>query len=47
MDKAVSDAQAAAGNALLSALGPLADVLKLRPSSKSPKISSGQVRALF
>jgi len=43
MDKAVTDAQKAVGGALLSALGPLADTLGLRPSGK-PKISSGQVR---
>ena len=43
-DKAVSDAQAAAGDALLNALGPLADMLRLRPTAgKKSAIASGQV----
>ena len=43
-DKAVTDAQAAAGDALLNMMGPLADILRLRPTAgKKSAIASGQV----
>ena len=42
LDAAVSNAQKAAGEAVLNAIGPLADVLGLRPRGKA-RVASGQV----
>ena len=42
IDAAVSNAQKAAGEAVLNAMGPLADVLGLRPRGKA-RVASGQV----
>ena len=42
IDAAVSNAQKAAGEAVLNAIGPLADVLGLRPRGKA-RVASGQV----
>jgi hypothetical protein len=42
LDAAVSNAQKAAGEAVLNAMGPLADVLGLRPRGKA-RVASGQV----
>jgi rhodanese-related sulfurtransferase len=43
LDKVVVEAQKAAGEALINALGPVADLLRIRPSSNKPRLSSGQV----
>ena len=42
LDAAVTNAQKAAGEAVLNAMGPLADVLGLRPRGKA-RVASGQV----
>ncbi len=43
IDKAVTDAQAAMGESLLNALGPLRDALGLRRRTNTPRINAGQL----
>ncbi len=38
----MEDAQNAVGNAMLSALGPLADILRLRPKKGAKSMATGQ-----